>query len=40
MRKKFADFQNWKRVVEKKYINKYVNSEEFKGNISLLTAKF
>ena len=38
MRQKFADFPNWKRVIEKKYINKYVNTPDFKGNISLLTA--
>lgn len=38
MIQKFADYPNWKRVLEKKYINKYVNNPDFKGNISLLTA--
>lgn len=38
MRQKFADFPNWKRVLQKKYINKYFDTPEFKGNISLLTA--
>lgn len=38
MKKKFADYPNWDRVNRKRYINKYFNNEEFKGNISLLTA--
>lgn len=37
MRKKYADYPNWKEVEEKKYINKYFNNKEFQGNISLLT---
>lgn len=38
MKRKFADYQNWDRVEKKDYINKYFNNDEFKGNISLLTA--
>lgn len=38
MRKKYADYPNWDKVIEKSYKNKYFNDEYFKGNISLLTA--
>lgn len=38
MRRKFADYPNWKNVEEKKLITKYFNNTDFKGNISLLTA--
>ena len=38
MKRKFADYQNWDRVEQKGYINKYFNNDDFKGNISLLTA--
>lgn len=38
MKRKFADYQNWDRVEKKDYINKYFNNDDFKGNISLLTA--
>lgn len=39
MKLKHADFPNWERVNKKGYINKYFNNEDFKGNISLLTAE-
>lgn len=38
MRQKYADYPNWKRVLEKEYKNKYFDNEDFKGNISLLKA--
>ena len=38
MKRKFADYQNWNDVEEKSYTNKYFNNDDFKGNISLLTA--
>lgn len=38
MRQKYADYPNWKIVLEKEYKNKYFNNEDFKGNISLLKA--
>lgn len=38
MKRKFADFPKWKNVLEKKYINYYFDNEDFKGNISMLTA--
>ena len=38
MKRKFADYQNWKDVEEKRYINEYFDNDDFKGNISLLTA--
>lgn len=38
MKRKFADFPNWKNVLEKKYINCYFDNQDFKGNISMLTA--
>ena len=39
MKLKHADFPNWERVNKKGYINKYFSNEDFKGNISLLTAE-
>ena len=39
MKLKHADFPNWERVNKKGYINKYFCNEDFKGNISLLTAE-
>lgn len=39
MKLKYADYPNWNRVNKKKYENKYFNSDEFAGNISLLTAE-
>lgn len=38
MKRKYADYPNWERVLEKDYKNKYFNNSDFKGNISLLTA--
>ena len=38
MKRKYADYPNWDRVLEKKYKNIYFDNEDFKGNISLLTA--
>ena len=38
MKRKYADYPNWERVLEKNYKNKYFNNSDFKGNISLLTA--
>jgi predicted RNA-binding protein associated with RNAse of E/G family len=38
MKIKYADYPTWDRVKEKSYINKYFDNEDFKGNISLLTA--
>ena len=38
MKRKYADYQNWKDVEEKRYLNKYFYNDDFKGNISLLTA--
>lgn len=38
MKRKYADYPNWDRVKEKRYINKYFNNKDFKGNISLLEA--
>ena len=38
MKRKYADYPNWDKVEEKKYINKYFDNEDFKGNISLLKA--
>ena len=38
MKRKYANYQNWKDVEEKRYVNKYFNNDDFKGNISLLTA--
>jgi len=39
MKLKYADYPNWNRVNKKIYTNKYFNSEDFTGNISLLTAE-
>jgi len=39
MKLKYADYPNWNRVNQKKYINKYFNNDDFSGNISLLTAE-
>lgn len=36
MKRKYADYPNWERVEKKKYVNKYFDNEDFKGNISLL----
>ena len=38
MKRKYADYPNWDRVKEKRYINKYFNNNDFKGNVSLLEA--
>ena len=38
MKRKYADYPNWDRVLEKKYKNIYFDNEDFKGSISLLTA--
>ena len=38
MKKKYADHPNWDLVKEKSYENKYFKTEDFTGNISLLTA--
>ncbi len=38
MKKKYADHPNWSLVDEKSYENKHFNTEDFTGNISLLTA--
>ena len=38
MKRKYADYPNWDRLNEKKFVYKYFNNEEFKGHICLLTA--
>ena len=38
MKKKYADYPNWDKVDEKKYFHLYVDDEDFKGYIGLLTA--
>lgn len=38
MKIKYADYPTWKNLEKKYYINKYFNTEDFKGNISLLIA--
>lgn len=38
MKRKYADYPGWERVLEKEYKNKYFNNEDFIGNVSLLTA--
>lgn len=38
MKRKYADYPNWERVIEKQYKNRYFNNDDFKGYISLLTA--
>ena len=38
MKRKYADYPGWERVLEKEYKNKYFNNDDFKGNVSLLTA--
>lgn len=38
MKRKYANYQNWEKVEKKDYSNKYFNNDDFKGNISLLTA--
>lgn len=37
MKRKYADFPNWDKVLEKDYKNRYFDNNDFKGNISLLT---
>lgn len=38
MKRKYADYPNWEKVLKKEYKNRYFNNDDFKGNISLLTA--
>lgn len=38
MKRKFANYPNWEPVIEKSFITQYFNQEDFKGNITLLTA--
>ena len=38
MKRKYADYPNWKKVLKKEYKNRYFNNDDFKGNVSLLTA--
>lgn len=38
MKRKYADYPNWERVLKKEYKNKYFENSDFKGNISLLIA--
>lgn len=38
MKKKYADYPNWSRVLEKNYKQMYFNNEDFKGYVCLLTA--
>ena len=38
MKRKYADYPGWERVLEKIYKNKHFNNDDFIGNVSLLTA--
>ena len=38
MKRKYADYPNWERILKKEYKNRYFDNNDFKGNISLLTA--
>lgn len=37
IKRKYLDRSNWKRVIEKSFKSKFINSEEFSGNISLIS---
>lgn len=39
MKRKFADCKNIANILEKDYFNKYIETEKFKGNISLVKIK-
>jgi len=39
MKRKYADYPNWKRAEEKEYINKYFDNDDFKGNAGILYCK-
>ena len=38
MKRKYADYPNWERILKKEYKKRYFDNNDFKGNISLLTA--
>lgn len=38
MKKKYADYPNWERVLEKDYKQMYFDNDDFKGYVCLLTA--
>lgn len=38
MKRKFANYPNWKPVIEKSFVTHYFDEEDFKGYITLLTA--
>ena len=35
MKRKYADYPNWKKVLKKEYKNRYFNNDDFKGNVSI-----